>query len=52
MKRPFFIVILVLLVLGLISACVWFRRELTIDSCLDRSGRWNDEIAACEGATE
>ena len=52
MKRPFFVGFLVLLVVVLIAAGMWATRELSIDSCLDRGGRWNYEIAACEGATE
>jgi hypothetical protein len=31
---------------------IWFAREMRIDSCLDRGGRWNNEIAICEDATE
>lgn len=31
---------------------IWLAREMRIDSCLDRGGRWNNEIAICEGATE
>jgi len=52
MKRPFFVVFLVLLAAVLIAAGVWIKRELSIDSCLDRGGRWNYEAAVCEGASE
>lgn len=52
MKRPFFVGFLVLLAVVLIAIGIWFKRELSIDSCLDRGGRWNYEVAACEGATE
>ena len=52
MKRPFLVGFLVLLAVVLIAAGMWAKRELSIDSCLDRGGRWNYEVAACEGATE
>jgi hypothetical protein len=49
MKRMFSAACLVLLAVVLIAASVWAKRALSIDSCLDRGGRWNDEVAACEG---
>jgi hypothetical protein len=52
MKRLFFVGFLVLLAAVLIAAGLWGKRELSIDSCLDRGGRWNYEVAACEGASE
>lgn len=52
MKRPFFVGFLVLLAAALIAAGLWFQRELSIDSCLDRGGRWNYEADVCEGASE
>jgi hypothetical protein len=33
-----------------IVAGLWISHELTIDSCLDRGGRWNGELRSCEGA--
>jgi hypothetical protein len=51
MKRLFSAGFLVLLAVVLIAASLWAKRALSIDSCLDRGGRWNDEVAACEGAT-
>lgn len=46
--------ILAIIIGVLVSFClgIWFVREMRIDSCLDRGGRWNSEIAICEGATE
>jgi hypothetical protein len=52
MKRLFPAGFLVVLAVLLIAASLWARRALSIDSCLDRGGRWNDEVAACEGTTE
>lgn len=52
MKRPFLIGVLLLLAAVLIAAGIWIKREASIDSCLDRGGRWNYEVAACEGAAE
>ena len=52
MKRPFFVGFLVLLAVVLITAGLWAERQLSIDSCLDSGGRWNYEVAACEGAIE
>lgn len=52
MKRPFFVGLVAVLAAVLITAGIWVKRELSIDSCLDRGGRWNDETAACEGALE
>jgi hypothetical protein len=51
-KRPFFVGFLVLLAVVLTAAGMWVKRALSIDSCLDRGGRWNVDVAACEGATE
>lgn len=51
MKRPLIAGIL-LLAVALVAAGVWFGREVAIDSCLDRGGRWDYERAACEGAAE
>ncbi|MET0859029.1 MAG: hypothetical protein ABWY27_19940 [Telluria sp.] len=31
---------------------IWVVREMRVDSCLDRGGRWNAGNSACEGATE
>ncbi len=28
----------------------WARNFLAVDSCLDRGGRWNEEINECEDA--
>lgn len=52
MKRPFLVGFLVLLAAALIAAGMWVQRELSIDSCLDRGGRWNYEADVCEGASE
>ena len=43
---------LILVALALFALAVWIRHELMIDSCLDREGRWNQELSTCEGATE
>jgi hypothetical protein len=51
MKRSTFLKMAV--VLAVVAAlALWLRHELRIDSCLDRGGRWNNELSACEGATE
>lgn len=52
MKRPFFVGFLVLLAGALIAAGMWVKRELSIDSCLDRGGRWSYEASVCERASE
>lgn len=52
MKRSIFAGLLVLVAVVLIAAGVRVKREVSIDSCLDRGGRWNHEVAACEGASE
>ena len=36
----------------LVAVGLWLRNEVRIDSCLDRSGRWDKERQTCEGATE
>ena len=28
----------------------WFRGWITVDACLDRGGRWNEQMATCEYA--
>jgi hypothetical protein len=48
MKRLFSAGCLVLFAVVLIAASLWAKRALSIDSCLDRGGRWSDEAAACE----
>jgi len=30
----------------------WFRHWITIDACLDRGGRWNEQTATCEYTAE
>ena len=52
MKRPIFICFLVFLAIVFIVVGMRAEREVSIDSCLDRGGRWNGEAAVCEGATE
>jgi hypothetical protein len=52
MKRPFFVGFLLVLAVILITAGLWTGRQLSIDSCLDRGGRWNYEVAACDGITK
>lgn len=52
MKRSFFVGFLVLLAAVVIAVGMWIKREVSIDSCLDRGGRWNYEAAVCEGASE
>lgn len=52
MKRIMAATLLAGLVAALIAAGLWVKRELSIDSCLDRGGRWNYELVTCEGATE
>ena len=52
MKRPIFAGLLVFAAVVLVAAGMKFKQELSIDSCLDRGGRWSDEIAACEGISE
>lgn len=34
--------------IALIFTTLWIKRFLEIDSCLDRSGRWNYELNKCE----
>ena len=52
MKRPIVTGFLVLLAVALIVAGVRLKREVPIDSCLDRGGQWNYDVAACEWASE
>ena len=52
MKRSIFAGLLVLVAVVLIAAGLRVKRELSIDRCLDRGGRWSDEVAACEGASD
>jgi len=28
---------------------MWVQKQLQIDMCLDRGGRWNHETSTCEG---
>lgn len=46
------VITLILVALALFALAVWVGHELTVDSCLDRGGRWNRELSTCEGATE
>ena len=46
-KLAIFVAIGLLLLLGM-----WLKREFEIDDCLDRGGRWNFEVALCDGAQE
>lgn len=41
---------LVLSIVVLIVAIIWAKQEISIDSCLDRGGRWNYEVDVCEGS--
>lgn len=42
-------VLLVLLaILAVFLAGYFFRGWIEVDRCLDRGGRWNDALAACE----
>lgn len=52
MKRSIFAGLMVLVAIALIAAGLRVKRELSIDSCLDRGGRWHHDVAACEGASE
>lgn len=36
----------------LVAVGLWLLNEVRIDSCLDRSGRWDKDGQMCEGATE
>jgi hypothetical protein len=47
MKRRFLSGLL--LIVALASAALWLRTEWKIDSCLDQGGRWDYQLAACEG---
>lgn len=51
MKRPLAIGALLAAIL-IIALGTWLKRGLSIDSCLDRGGRWNYELSVCEGASE
>jgi hypothetical protein len=43
---------ILLLAIVLVATGFLFRREVAIDRCPDRGGRWNYESAACEGTAE
>jgi hypothetical protein len=49
-SRLWLVVVLVVAVVAVVG--VWFAREMKIDSCLDRGGRWNYSLGQCEGAKE
>ena len=51
MKRSTLIKLAVFLVIA-VALGIWFLHELRVDSCLDRGGRWNNDLLTCEGATE
>jgi len=48
MKKMGAIVLLIVVVAGVISAGLWVRQQLAIDSCLDNGGRWNAKLSVCE----
>jgi hypothetical protein len=52
MKRIFMFLVLALLATALLAAGLWLRREIAIDTCLDRGGAWNQVTGACVGATD
>jgi hypothetical protein len=47
-------IVLVVLVFGaLVYAGRWaYIQVIVIDSCLDRGGRWNYDVGACDGARD
>jgi hypothetical protein len=48
MKRPSRIAIWVLLGVVLLAVGSFLKRQLDIDACLDKGGRWNCETSQCE----
>ena len=42
---------IMLVVAVAMALAAWVSDELKIDRCLDNGGRWNTEVAACEGLT-
>ena len=47
MKRPLLLGLLLIAVLA--GGLLWLRQGWKIDGCLDNGGRWNYQLAACEG---
>lgn len=47
-SRRILIVVGVVIIAGMVAW--WLTRYLTVDSCLDRGGRWNYEKSDCEFA--
>jgi hypothetical protein len=52
MKKLIKVGVAVIVVVGLIAVAMWYRRQVSIDSCLDRGGRWDYQSSLCEGAKE
>jgi hypothetical protein len=48
MKRAITIVVAFLVLAGVVSMVFVVRRQMAIDSCLDKGGRWHHEQATCE----
>lgn len=42
------LLIAIIFVLSVLSASLYLRRELQIDSCLDSGGRWDYEQSVCD----
>jgi hypothetical protein len=45
-KKKF--ILLIIIILLCIPVYLWIKRQLEIDSCLDKGGRWNYESGKCE----
>jgi hypothetical protein len=45
MKRKVIFAVILLVILG---AALWLRKQILIDRCLDSGGRWSETLDACE----
>jgi hypothetical protein len=52
MRKSFVFFTFALTVVTLAWFVLWLMSELAIDGCLDRGGRWNYEVKACEGIAD
>lgn len=50
MKKRKALAILFWLIVSL-GLAAWAERQISIDGCLDRGGRWDGVTAECEGAS-
>jgi len=48
MRKTIRVILFVSIVMLVVTAGFWLKRQLAIDTCLDGGGRWNYSLSQCE----